>query len=129
MAYMQLKTEANGDIAGGPLHWIDRYRSRVPEFLHASKKTLGNTEAEWRFGSQDWYVKFNIITEDIGFYEAVVSYHTDGTKFRLNDTLDLGNLMLKTRAGKCRFYRISQATFTVAYLLELTCKLIEEGIT
>ena len=126
---MQLKTEVNGDIAAAAVHWIDRYSSRVPEFLHANKKTLGNTEAEWRFGSQDWYIKFNVITEDLSFYETVIGYHTDGTQFRLNDTPDLGNLMLKTRAGKCSFYRISQATFTVAYLAELTCKLIEEGIT
>jgi hypothetical protein len=126
---MQLKTQSNGDIAGGAVHWIDRYSSKVPEFLHASKKTLGNTEAEWRFGTEDLYVKFNVITEDLSFYEAVVGYHADGTNFRLNDTPDLGNLILKTRAGKCRFYRISQAAFTVAYLLELTCKLIEEGIT
>ena len=129
MAYMQLKTQSNGDIAGGAVHWIDRFSSKLPEFLHANKKTLGNTEAQWRFGGQEYYVKFNVITEDLSFYEAIIGYHTDGTKFRLNDTLDLGNLMLKTRAGKCRFYRISQATFTVAYLLELNCKLIEEGIT
>ena len=126
---MQLKTQSNGDIAGGAVHWIDRYGSKVPEFLHAKKKTLGNVEAEWRFGSKDWYVKFNVITEDLSLYEAIIGYHTDGTNFRLNNTPDLGNLMLKTRAGKCSFYRISQATFTVAYLLELNCKLIEKGIT
>ena len=126
---MQLKTEDNADIAGGALHWIDRYSSKVPEFLQAAKKTLGNVEAGWRFGSEDWYVKFNVITEDTGFYETIVDYHSDGISFRLNDSPDLGNLMLKTRARKCRFYRIAKATFTVAYLIELTCHLIEEGIT
>ena len=126
---MQLKTESNGDIAAGAVHWIDRYSSKVPEFLHANKKTLGNVEAQWRFGIEDWYVKFNVITEDIGFYEEIIGYHRDGTYFRLNSTPDLGNLMLRTRAGKCSFYRIAQATFTVAYMLELTCQIIEEGIT
>ena len=126
---MQLKTETNGDIAGGAVHWIDRYSSKVPEFLQTVKKTLGNVNAEWRFGSQDWYVKFNVITEDLSFYETLAGYHRDGTSFRLNGSPDLGNMMLKTRARKCRFYRIAKATFTVAYLIELTCHLVEEGIT
>ena len=126
---MQLKTEINGDIAGGAVHWIDRYSSKVPEFLHASKKTLGNVEAGWRFGGQDWYVKFNVITEDLAFYEEIIGFHRDGESFRLNDSPDLGNLMVKTRAGDCKFYRIAQAAFTVAYMLELTCHLVEEGIT
>ena len=128
MALMQVKTAANGDIAGGVEHWIDKYSSKVPDFLHANKKTLGNVTAEWRFGEEEYFVKFKIITEDLTFYETFVGYHKDGTQFRLNDTPDLGHLLLKSKARACKFYRIAKVTFTIAYQIDLTCKLIEEGL-
>ena len=129
MARMELRDQDNNAIAGGANHLISKYSSKVPEFLHASEKTLGNTTAEWRFGDkEDYIVSFRITTQSKSFYEIIIGYHQNGTQFRLNSSLDLGNLMLKTRAGQCEFNRMQISTYDVTYEMTLTCSIIEEGI-
>jgi len=126
---MELRDENNQAIAGGAEHWISGYTSKVPEFVHATAKTLGGETSEWRFGSEEYHVSFRVLTESKLFYETLISYHKNGTKFRLNSTKDLGNLMLKTRAGACNFKRLELSASNIIYEINLDCFLLEEGIT
>lgn len=125
---MILKTSANGDIASGAEHWISEYSSKVPEFLQESKVTLGNVTVDTRFGINEDFVTFVVRTESLSFYEAITGYHAYGTQFRLNNTEDLGNLLLKTVAGECRFVRLTDVKQTIVYHMELRCKIITEGV-
>lgn len=125
---MILKTATNGSIADGAEHWISEYSSKVPEFLQDSKVTLGNVTVDTRFGSNENFVSFVVRTESLAFYEAMIEYHATGMQFRLNDTTDLGNLLLRTVARECSFKRLSEVKQHNVYHMELKCKIIAEGI-
>lgn len=128
MASMTLKTSADAAIAGGAAHWVAEYSSKYPQFLHSSKVTMGNEEVTTRFGSEEYNVRIMIRTETLAFYEAIIGYHAAGTQFRLNNTTDLGDLLLETIGGKSRFARLEDVKGTIVYYMELVCKLITEGL-
>jgi len=128
MASMILKTSANGDIAGGAEHWVSEYSSKYPEFLQATKVTLGNEKVTTRFGTNEDFVRIVVRTESLSLYEAIIGYHGAGTQFRLNNTSDLGDLLLETVGSECSFRRLEDVKGTIVYNMELTCKIITEGI-
>ena len=121
---MELRTENNIIIADS--YFIDKYSCKVPRFTQGSSETLGGKTASWRFGI-DYDVSFIVRTESKDLYDTLIDYHNKGTYFRLNETKDLGNLMLKTRAGKCTFKRMDIRGI-IFYEINLTCEIIEEGI-
>ena len=128
MASMTLKTSADGAIASGAAHSVAEYSSKYPEFLQASKVTMGNEEVDTRFGDPEYYVRIVVRTESLDLYEAMITYHAAGTQFRLNNTDDLGDILLKTAANKCKFTRLEDVKQTIVYNMELVCKLIEEDL-
>ena len=127
---LELKTSVDGDIASGVAHWIDNYSSKTPRFLHDSKVTLGNEIVGWRFGTEQYTIKFRVKTETLAFYEAIIGYHANGTQFRMNNTKDLGDLMLKTIPGECTFKRLEDISLIVGVVYEmfLSCTIVTEDI-
>jgi len=131
MSEMILKTSTNGDIAGGVVHYVISYSGKVPRFLSSSKVTLGNTIAKWRYGSEVWTIELVVTTESLEFYEAIIKYHNDGIQFRLNNTPDLGNLLLESLPEECDFGRLKEvklAAGTVVYYMDMKCESITEGL-
>ena len=128
MANMTLKTSADADIAGGATHYVSEYSSKYPQFLQASKVTLGNETVTTRFGTNEDFIHIVVRTESLTLYEAMITYHGAGTQFRLNDTKDLGDLLLETIANQSRFTRLEEVKGTIVYNMEMICKIITEGV-
>ena len=128
MADMTLKTSADAAIASGAAHYVSEYSSKYPQFLQSSKVTLGNEVVTTRFETNEDFVRIVVRTESLTLYEAMIAYHGAGTQFRLNNTSDLGDLLLETIANQSQFTRLEDVKGTIVYNMAMVCKIITEGI-